>query len=234
MLTFAHNVLMTTRLHYELIRGLLDTHACPTNAELADRLGVSESQVEDLLRELEAIHGVVLHPHVCRPWVLHPFSLTPTIHWVEGASGGWWAPCIWCAFGVATLAGGETRIHTRIGAELEATVIPVRDGHLVGSDPLWAHFAIPPAKAWQNVHQHCALVLPFRSVDAIDEWCARYGQPRGEAVPLGQVATLARRWYGSHADPGWHKWTIPEAQAIFHEAGLTSKFWNLGARQGGY
>jgi hypothetical protein len=230
----AHNVRMTTRLHYELIRALLDTHACPTNSELADRLGTTVSGVEDLLRELEAIHAVVLHPNICEPWVLHPFSLTPTIHWVEGSTGGWWAPCIWCAFGVAALAGGEARIHTRLGAELETVTIPVRDGHPETPDPLWAHFAIPPAKAWQNVHQHCALVLPFRSPEAIDEWCGRYGQPRGEAVPLHQVGDLARRWYGRHADPDWHKWSVKEAQDIFHASGLVSSFWNLGAREGGF
>jgi hypothetical protein len=225
---------MTTRLHYELIRGLLDTHACPANAELADRLGVTDGRVEEFLRELEAIHGVVLHPHVCEPWVLHPFALTPTVHWVESATGGWWAPCIWCAFGVATLAGGEARIHTRIAAEDEAMVIAVRDGRPTGDVPLWAHFAIPPANAWRNVHQHCALVLPFRSPDAIGDWCERYRQPHGEAVPLDQVADLARRWYGCHADPEWHKWTVGEAQAIFHDAGLTSPFWDLGAQQGGF
>jgi hypothetical protein len=223
---------MTTRLHYELIRGLLDHHACPTNAELAQRLGIDN--VEDVLRELAAIHGVVLHPYVCEPWVVHPFSLTPTIHWVEGASGGWWAPCIWCAFGVATLAGGEVRIHTRIGAERDPIQIPVLNGHPETPVPLWAHFAIRPVNAWQNVHQHCALVLPFRSPNAIDDWCGRYGQPRGAAVPLAQVADLARRWYGRHADPDWHKWSIAEAQAVFHATGLTSPFWDLGAEQGGF
>ena len=94
------------------------------------------------------------------------------------------------------------------------------------------HFAIPPAQAWNNVHRHCALVLPFRSREEIGAWCARHGIPPGEAVPLEQVAGLARTWYGRHADRDWRKWTIAEAQAIFRRAGLDSPFWDLGSVKG--
>ena len=225
---------LVTRLHHELIRGLLTAHACPSNAELASKLGVDEAAVENLLRRLSDLHGVVLHPHVCEPWILHPFSTTPTIHWIEAAGGGWWAPCIWCAFGVAALAGGPVRIHTRIAAEVEPVIIPVHDGVPEAAPPLWAHFAIPPSRAWQNVHQHCSMVLAFRSPEAIDEWSACHRLPRGQAVPLAQVAALARDWYGRHADPDWHKWSVEEAQEIFHRAGLTDPFWDPGSRRGAF
>jgi hypothetical protein len=190
--------------------------------------------MEALLRGLAAIHGVVLHPHACEPWVVHPFSVTPTLHWIEGNNSGWWAPCVWCALGVATLAGGKLRIHTRYGGEAEPLILDVRDGQPGGPPGTVVHFAIPPARAWNNVHQHCALVLPFRNEREIDEWCDRHRQPRGEAVPLAQVGILARAWYGSHANPDWHKWTIEEAREIFHRAGLQSAFWDLGARVGSF
>jgi hypothetical protein len=162
----------------------------------------------------------------------HPFSVTPTIHWVQGQRGGWWAPCVWCALGVAAIVGGEVRIHTRIGGESEALTIPVIDGEPTGVDGVFVHFAIPPARAWDNVHQHCSMVLPFRSPEEIRAWCERHRLPSGEPVPLPQVARLARLWYGSHGDPDWHKWTVAEAQDIFHEAGLRSDFWDLGAKRG--
>jgi hypothetical protein len=76
------------------------------------------------------------------------------------------------------------------------------------------------------------MVLPFRSADDISKWCIRHSLPRGESVPLRQVADLARVWYGTHASPDWHKWTVPEAQALFHQAGLTSAFWNLENKDG--
>jgi Alkylmercury lyase len=223
-----------SQLHYEIVRGLLEHSACPTNPELAKQLGVSTAQVEQLLRGLSDIHGLVLHPHVCEPWVVHPFSITPTLNWIEGHGRGWWAPCVWCAFGVAHLVGGEVRIHTRIGGEAQALSIPVTNGQPVNRDELWVHFAIPPAQAWQNVHQHCAMVLPFRSPDEIQRWCERYRLPRGEAVPLNQVARLAQLWYGRHARSDWRKWTVAEAQDIFNQAGLRSSFWQLGAGDGKY
>lgn len=219
-------------LHYELIRGLLNEGRCPSIASLTEALGGDVAALETAMRELDAIHGVVLHPHCCEPWILHPFSLTPTLNWVTNGVRSWWAPCLWCACGVAALAGGEVRIHTRCGAEAEPLVIEFKDGVPVSHPDLVVHFAIPPARAWQNVHQHCALVLPFHSAADVADWCVRYGVPMGQAVPLEQTARLARRWYGTHANPDWHKWSVVEAQAIFEECGLTGEFWRLAPREG--
>jgi len=220
-----------SQLHYELIRGLMEGGVCPTNSAVAAAMGTSVADVEEGLRELASIHGVVLHPHVCEPWILHPFSLTPTMHWIEGERGSWWAPCVWCALGVAALAGGRARIHMRYGAEGESLELDVVDG-VPAREDIWVHFAIPPVRAWDNVHQHCALVLPFHSQEEIAEWCGRHGVALGEAVPIAKVARLARTWYGSHASPEWRKWSVAEAQDIFAGAGLTSDFWRLKARDG--
>ena len=221
-----------SRLHYELISGLVETGACPTNTELALRFEVPPSGIDELLRGLAELHGAVLHPHRATPWIVHPFSLTPTINWIEGRSRSWWAPCIWCAFGVATLVGGDVRIHSRYGAECDPIIIPVRNGQPLGFEGVVVHFAIRPARAWDNVHEHCSMVLPFRHADEIARWSSRHSLPRGEAVPLHQVAALASAWYGSHADPNWHKWSVTEAQDIFRQAGLTSAFWNLESGDG--
>jgi hypothetical protein len=212
-------------LHYEIVKGLLETGACPSNAQLAESLGFGREELERQLRDLADLHGLVLHPHVCEPWVVHPFSLTPTLNWVQGPRHGWWAPCVWCAFGIAALVDGETSIHTRLAGEDRAIVIH-------GDEDLWVHFAIPPAQAWQNVHQHCAMVLPFATRDEIPAWCARHRLPLGEAVPLAQVKTMAKLWYGNHARLDWKKWTVAEAQQIFEQAGLRSHFWDLGVRSG--
>ncbi len=64
-----------------------------------------------------------------------------------------------------------------------------------------------------------------RGISDVDVWCARHGRPRGSVHPLGQVADLARRWYGRHLDPAWRKWTTGEAQEIFRAAGLDGEFW---------
>ncbi len=220
-------------LHHHLVRGLLEKHVCPGASDLRAALGVEAGELDKLYDGLAAIHGVVLHPHAKEPWVLHPFSLTPTMHWVEKEDGsGWWAPCVWCAMGVAALAGGRVKIHTRWGAESEPALITVQDGEPLEPNGIHVHFAIPPSKAWQNVHQHCSLVLPFRTKAHLEAWCLRHGIPQGEAVPLAQVARLARIWYGRHADRDWRKWSVAEAQDIFHAVGLTSPFWDLGVQAG--
>jgi len=231
MVTMADDAALA-RLHYELIQGILRNGVCPSNAELAPAMGIAEDEVRVLLRTLADGHGVVLHPHVCEPWIVHPFSLTPSPNWVGGAHGSWWAPCIWCALGISVLAGGHVRIHARIGAESQSLVIDVTDGEPRRQDGVWVHFAIPPARAWDNVHRHCSLVLPFHSQVQIEDWCARHRVKRGEAVPLRQVAQLARLWYGTHANADWRKWTVAEAQDIFTRAGLVSEFWRLEAQEG--
>lgn len=221
------------RLHYELIHSLIRTGTCPSVSAIAQELAISEAQVHSLFQDLASIHGVVLHPHACEPWIIHPFSLTPTLNWIAGETGSWWAPCIWCALGVAVLVGGSTRIHTRYGAESEPLIIDALNGMPARNDVL-VHFAIPPARAWDNVHQHCSLVLPFHSLNEIDDWCKRHGVAVGEALPLKTVADLARAWYGSHADRHWRKWTVQQALEIFEGVGLTSEFWHLAPRQGNF
>jgi hypothetical protein len=62
----------------------------------------------------------------------------------------------------------------------------VINGQPTGLDDVYVHFGIPPARAWDNVHQRCSMVLPFRSPDDINAWCDRHRLPRGEAVPIQQ------------------------------------------------
>src|ERR1700735_2062340 len=105
--------------HTYLIRQLLSFGSIPTRDRVASQLEVTTCEVEDAYKQLSEEHGLVLHPHVAEPWLIHPFSLSPTLNWVETDSMGWWAPCIWCALGIATLTGGEVRIEIRLGAERE-------------------------------------------------------------------------------------------------------------------
>jgi hypothetical protein len=68
-------------------------------------------------------------------------------------------------------------------------------------------------------------MLLFRSEGEIDRWCAATGEPRGEAVPLGQVWRLAQAWYGTRMDPRFRGRTADQAVDIFSRVGLTSEFW---------
>jgi hypothetical protein len=105
--------------HHQFVAPLLATGRMPATREVADKLALPKEEIEHALYSLAKTHGVVLHPHVCEPWVIAPFSASPTATWVEAGDRGWWASCMWCACGVATLAGGDATIHARLGGERE-------------------------------------------------------------------------------------------------------------------
>src|SRR5258708_20952019 len=111
--------------HHAFIDQLRRTGCAPSRHEVSAALARPVNEIEQALRRLSASHGVVLHPHVCEPWVIHPFSLSPTATWVQQGEQGWWAPCIWCGFGIAALAGGSAVIHARIGGEMEGVHIKI-------------------------------------------------------------------------------------------------------------
>ncbi len=222
---------MTTKalqsaVHHGLIKSLLATGAACNADELARELSVSAMDVEATYRWLHENHGLVLHPDFCEPWVVHPFSLSPTHTWVECEERGWWAPCMWCALGIVHLAGGTGCVHTRLGGEREPVAIDVAGGVVTPAE-LVVHFALPVRSAWHNVHHFCAMVLPFRSHADIAEWSTRHRVPEGEAVPIDTVSALAREWYGQHDARDWTKWTAEQASDIFARVGLTGPFWDL-------
>ena len=215
-------------LHHQIVTTFIKEGHAPTNTQLAQRLAASVDDIESGLLRLGASHGVVLHPDRCELWVVHPFSMSPTHTWVQTKASGWWAPCMWCALGIAALVKGELTIHTRIGGEREPVQIDVVDGVPLQTG-LCVHFPDPPRKAWNNVHHFCARLLPFRSQEEVADWTKRHQLPLGEVMPITQLAELARRWYSHHADADWVKWTPAQAQEIFQSIGLVSDFWRLDA-----
>ena len=214
------------RVHHAFVRPMLDTGRMPSREDVATKLDMTLQALYDALDLLAETHGVVLDPHNGAPWVMHPFSAAPTATWVEHGERGWWAPCPWCAFGIAGLACSDVTIHSRIGGERDPVAIHVTDGKVVEGD-LLIHFAVPPRDAWNNVHHFCATVLPFRNRADVPPWCAQHGIAEGETVPIDQVWALGRDWYARHADPDWRKWTGAEAAAIFDNSGLTGPFWTF-------
>jgi len=209
------------RVHHLIVRSFVDRGVAPSLAELSRELG---SDAAPVLDELAAAHGVVLHPGTHEVWIAHPFSASPTAVWVDRGDRGWWAPCLWCALGIVTLAAPRATIHTRFGGEAEPCVLEIADAI---APAISVHFAYPARDAWHNVVHWCASVLPFRDAAAVPIWCARHAIPRGDIVPGDRVLALARAWYGRHLDEDWRKWTTTEAQQIFASVGLTGAHWAL-------
>ena len=176
-------------MHWEIISSFVE-HSCPPT-------GLDPAGLDALAAE----HGVVLRPGTHEILVAHPFSATPTATRVDDR---WWAPCLWCALGIATLCAPSATIRTG-SLEFRADAPP----------DIYVHFPIPPRDAWNDVIGWCASVKPVAS-------------PGGEdTVPIANVATLARSWYGRHLDRDWRKWTVEEAQEHFTNAGLLGEHWRL-------
>jgi Alkylmercury lyase len=219
---------LDSAIHYYLVRGLIDDGFAPDIAKLQEMVAADAASVAEALKQLEASHSLLCHPGHTAPWVIHPFSLSPTATWVQAGKLGWWAPCIWCALGVGVLVGEDVVIHSRIGGESENLGIHVTGG-IVRENNIVTHFAVPLRDAWGNVHHYCSTVLPFRSEAEVDTWSRRHAIPKGAIVPIAQVARLAQLWYGKHADRDWEKWSVAQAREIFGRVGLTGPFWALEA-----
>ncbi|HLP31034.1 MAG TPA: alkylmercury lyase family protein [Geothrix sp.] len=213
-------------LHQAIMEHLVERGAAPTLATLAGRFGTGEEAVGRKLLDLQAEHGVVLHPGTTDIWVAHPFSTAPTLFSIESERGHRWSNCAWCSMGAAALLGGEVRITTTLGGESRQVTVEISGGELQRDD-LFVHFPVPMRKVWDNVIYTCSVMLVFDSVPAIDAWCERHGIPRGDVQPLRNVWEFAKVWYGNHLKADWTKWTAEEAGALFRQFGLEGETWEL-------
>ena len=217
--------------HHQVIDSFVRRGYPPTVDEIAANLSIPRERAVEALQRLHEGHGVLLHPGSFDIWLAHPFSASPSAVWVaENESRGWWAPCMWCAFGIAVLAAPNATIHVRLGGETGPADIRLRDGAVVSDHVV--HFALPPRDAWTNVIHFCSTVLPFRSEEDVTGWCTRHRIAQGAVISAESTLELARAWYGRHLDRDWRKWTLEQARTIFEGAGLTSEFFRIPVTKG--
>lgn len=65
---------LDAKVHYHIIRGLIDDTRAPNASALGEFTGVSAADVAAAMNRLAASHSVVCHPGNQDPWVIHPFS----------------------------------------------------------------------------------------------------------------------------------------------------------------
>lgn len=65
------------------MRGLIDDGFAPDIARLEELVAAEPASVVETLKRLETSHSIICHPHQAAPWVIHPFSLSPTAIWVQ-------------------------------------------------------------------------------------------------------------------------------------------------------
>lgn len=215
----------------EAVRGALTRaiarlgHA-PSLEELSRELSRPAMDIEDSFRRLADAHALLLHPGTTRPWVVHPFALSPGSCWVDTVRGGYWANCLYCACGIAAAMKCDAHIHTRYGGEAQAVTFEVKDGALIDTGDVF-HLSTPAAHWWDNVIFACASFQPFRSEHSVDVWCRRHDLPKGAILTLPRLWRFASEWYGDYLKVPWKKRAPEEAQALFDRHGLTGSFWAL-------
>lgn len=210
----------------ELTRAIAELCRSPSLAALAASTGRTEAEVEASLRRLHSAHALLLHPDGRTPWVVHPFALSPGSCWVESGGRGWWANCLYCAFGIAAALGRDAVVHTRLGGEREAVEIRVTGGRVTPGDLVF-HPSTPARRWWDNVIHACASFQPFRDEAEVEAWCARHGQPRGAVMTMPALWSFASDWYGGYLRTPWRKRSREEALALFERHGLSGGFWSL-------
>ena len=209
-----------------LTRMIAESGHAPSLRQLAEAAGADPESVEQSLRRLHDTHSLLLHPHCCQPWVVHPFALAPGSCWVETPARGYWANCLYCALGIAAATGEDATIVTRLGGEAETATYRVRDGRLRDTEGVF-HLSTPVARWWDNVVFACASFQPFHSEDDIDPWCERHGLPRGATMTLDALWRFASDWYGDYLHAPWRKRCPDEVRVLFARHGLTGPFWDV-------
>lgn len=68
-------------------------------------------------------------------------------------------------------------------------------------------------------------MLFFRSEADVAEWKRERNVTTGEIMPLAQLWELSKIWYGNRLLPEFHGRSLEQAQNVFREMGLVSKFW---------
>jgi hypothetical protein len=213
-------------LHYLATRHIIETGHAPDIQTLSKLADLPQQETETALKELAAMHGVILVPNSLEIWSLHPFALLPSRHWVTAKQGGWWANCAWCCVGIAAALHTDVQIATGDGGE--ATPLEFRIEHSRSSrSELLMHFPHPPARWWDNPYCPCGNILFFSSRDSIDRWCSRHHRPRGAILDMPQAIALGEAWFGDYAFSNWRRKSPEQARAIFEKLGLDPQFWSM-------
>ena len=199
-------------------------HAPPIEGLAAEiRLDIDATQAA--LRRLHEAHALLLHPHRCEPWAVHPFALSPGSCWVETPRRGYWANCLYCAFGIAAALRADTRITTRLGGEGRTAEFRVEGGRLLDTGGVF-HLSVPARFWWDNVIHACATFQPFASEAEVDPWCQSHALPRGYVMGIEALWRFASDWYGGYLQEPWLQRSPEQVRVLFDAHGLTGDFWS--------
>ena len=134
----------------EVYRFFVDEGRPPMPAEIGLALDAPPHEVETSLRRLADARVFVLAPGTPYIWMANPLSALPSPYGVRARGRDWWGICVWDAFGIIAMLGGDGSVSSRCPDCGTALEVEVRDGEVV--DPGYvAHFAVPAAHWWDDI-----------------------------------------------------------------------------------
>ena len=122
----------------------------PTVEEVAEGLSLAPAEAESSFARLEEAHVLVFAPGTRNIWMANPLSAFPTPFRVETPRGEYWGTCIWDAFGVVAMLGGDGVVRTTCADCGETMELRVAGGALEPAEGV-AHFAVPARRWWDNI-----------------------------------------------------------------------------------
>ena len=139
-----------TRVRLHVYRHFLGAGRPPAPGETAAALGVSTPDVEAALQRLHDGHVLVLHTGTTDIWMANPLSAVPTAYTVHLADRTWYGNCIWDAFGVAAMIGGDATVRSTCPDCAEPLAAEIKDQVLVTGQGV-VHFAVPASHWWDDI-----------------------------------------------------------------------------------
>ena len=134
----------------EVYRFFVSEGRPPMPAETGLALDVAPHEVEASFRRLADARVLVLAPGTPYIWMANPLSALPSPYRVSARGREWWGICVWDAFGIIAMLGGDGSVRSHCpdcAADLE---VQVRDGEVV--DPGYvSHYAVPAANWWDDI-----------------------------------------------------------------------------------
>ena len=134
----------------EIYRSFVNEGRAPMPVDIASKLGISATEVEAGLNQLNQDDVIALVPGTHFIWLAHPFSATHAPFRVQGETGHWDAICIWDALGVLALTNQDGRVTTSCPDCGENLTLEVNGGAIGPSDYI-IHFEVPARRWYEDI-----------------------------------------------------------------------------------
>jgi hypothetical protein len=133
-----------------IYRTIAETTRPPSRKDLADGLGVSESEVAAALARLREKRLVFLGRDSGEIVMAPPFSAVPTSFNVLIGNRSYFANCVWDAYGIAAALRRDAEIQASCGCCSDPMRMAVKEEQPVPL-PGVAHFAVPARHWWDDL-----------------------------------------------------------------------------------